>query len=137
SSLLRTSPEGWGETNLAALERTGRDAQDLGGPVSLGVVAESENAAPGKRAMRMVVFGDSDFASNQLLQANQANIVLLSNALNWLAEREALLGIPPKKTEQVKLTLTNDEYRTVYLLAAALPLLAVALGVGVFMRRRR
>lgn len=137
NGLLRTSAEGWGETNLAALERTGRDAQDLGGPVSLGVVAESENTAPGKRAMRLVVFGDSDFASNQLLQANQANIVLLSNALNWLAEREALLGIPPKKTEQVKLTLTSDEYRTVYLLAAALPLLAAALGVGVFLRRRR
>ena len=137
SNLLRTSAEGWGETNLAALERTGRDAQDLGGPVSLAVVAESANTAPGKRAMRMVVFGDSDFASNQLLQANEANVVLLSNALNWLAEREALLGIPPKKTEQVKLTLTSDEYRTVYLLAAALPLLAAALGVGVFLRRRR
>ncbi len=137
NSLLRTSPEGWGETNLAALDRTAKDAQDLGGPVSLGVVAESAATAPGKRPMRMVVFGDSDFASNQLLQANQANIVLLSNALNWLAEREALLGIPPKKTEQVKLTLTDDEYRTVYLLAAALPLLAVALGTGVFLRRRR
>lgn len=136
-SLLRTTPEGWGETNLAALERTSRDPQDLAGPVSLAVVAESGATAPGKRPMRLVVFGDSDFASNQLLQANEANIVLFSNALNWLVEREALLGIPPKKTEQVKLTLTDDEYRTVYLLAAALPLLAVVLGAGVFMRRRR
>ena len=81
--------------------------------------------------------GDSDFAGNQLLQANVANSVLLSNALNWLVERESLLGIPPKKTEQVKLTLTQDEIRRIYLLAAALPILSVVLGPAVFFRRRR
>jgi ABC-type uncharacterized transport system involved in gliding motility auxiliary subunit len=87
--------------------------------------------------MRLVVFGDSDFATNQLLQANNVNAVLLSNTLNWLVEREALIGIPPKKTEQVKLTLTASEYRNVWLLAAALPLMAVILGGMVFVRRRR
>ena len=61
--------------------------------------------------------GDSDFAANQLLQANVPNAVLLANALNWLVEREALLGIPPKKTEQVKLTLTSDEFWMIVLLA--------------------
>jgi ABC-type uncharacterized transport system involved in gliding motility auxiliary subunit len=100
-------------------------------------VAESSATAPGKRPMRLVAFGDSDFASNQLLQANQANVVLLSNTLNWLVEREALLDIPAKKTEQVKLTLTTPQIRNVYLLAAVLPLLAIALGGYVFLRRRR
>jgi LPXTG-motif cell wall-anchored protein len=52
-------------------------------------------------------------------------------------EREALLGIPPKKTEQVKLTLTGDEFRHVWLLAAALPLLSAILGGYIFFRRRR
>jgi gliding motility-associatede transport system auxiliary component len=137
TELLRTSAEGWGETDLAHLDKVGRDAQDLPGPVPLGVVAESESTAPGKRPMRLVVFGDSDFGANQLLQANQANAVLLSNILNWLVERESLLGIPPKKTEQVKLTLTGDEIRRIWLLAALLPILSVVLGVGVFYRRRR
>jgi ABC-type uncharacterized transport system involved in gliding motility auxiliary subunit len=137
TELLRTSAEGWGETDLANLDKVGRDAQDLAGPVSLGVVAESAATAPGKRPMRLVAFGDSDFAANQLMQANVANAVLLSNALNWLVEREALLGIPPKKTEQVKLTLTRDEIRMIYLLAALLPILSVVLGAAVFYRRRR
>jgi ABC-type uncharacterized transport system involved in gliding motility auxiliary subunit len=137
AELLRTTPEGWGETDLAHLDKVGRDARDLAGPVPVGAVAESSATAPGRRPMRLVVFGDSDFATNQLLQANTPNAVLLSNALNWLVEREALLDIPAKKTEQVRLTLTRPEIRNIYLLAAALPLLAIALGGAVFVRRRR
>ena len=137
TELVHTSSAGWGETDLANLDKVARDARDVPGPVSIAVVAESGSTAPGKRAMRLVAIGDSDFAANQLLQANVANTVLLSNALNWLVEREALLGIPPKKTEQVKLTLTHDEIRRIYLLAAALPFLSVVLGAAVFFRRRR
>jgi len=137
TELVRTSSAGWGETDLAHLDQVARDPRDLPGPVPIAAVAESGATAPGKRPMRLVAVGDSDFAANQLMQANVANTVLLSNALNWLVEREALLGIPPKKTEQVKLTLTRDEIRRIYLLAAALPIFAVALGAAVFFRRRR
>lgn len=137
TNLLSTSPKGWGETDLAHLDKVGFDARDLPGPVPVGAVAESALTAPGKRPMRLVVFGDSDFATNQLLQANQDNGLLLSNTLNWLVEREALLGIPPKKTEQVRLTLTGEEIRRIYLVVALLPILAVILGGVVFSRRRR
>lgn len=137
TELVHTSSEGWGETDLANLDKVGRDPRDVPGPVGIAVVAESGATAPGKRAMRLVAVGDSDFAANQLQQANEGNAVLLSNAFNWLVEREALLGIPPKKTEQVKLTLTSDEIRRIYLLAAALPILSIALGTAVFFRRRR
>ena len=137
TDLLRTSDKGWGETDLSHLDKIGKDAGDLAGPVPVGAVAESALTAPGKKPMRLVVFGDSDFATNQLLGSNQDNGLLLANTLNWLVEREALLGIPPKKTEQVRLTLTGDEVRKVYLVAALLPILAVVLGGYVFSRRRR
>jgi ABC-type uncharacterized transport system involved in gliding motility auxiliary subunit len=137
TNLLSTSAKGWGETDLAHLDKVGFDARDLPGPVPVGAVAESALTAPGKRPMRLVVFGDSDFATNQLLGANQDNGLLLSNTLNWLVEREALLGIPPKKTEQVRLTLTGEEIRRIYLVVALLPILAVILGGVVFSRRRR
>ncbi|MFL6259274.1 MAG: GldG family protein [Thermoanaerobaculia bacterium] len=137
TELMRTSPAGWGETDLAHLDRAGKDAADVAGPVAVGVVAESALTAPGKKAMRLAVIGDSDFSGNQLLQANQANALLLANTLNWLVEREALLGIPPKKTEQVRLTLGKDEIHRVYFVAALLPLLSVILGGYVFSRRRR
>jgi ABC-type uncharacterized transport system involved in gliding motility auxiliary subunit len=135
--LLETSDEGWGENNLARLENVEKDDADVAGPVPLGVAVEGPGGQ-GKRPMRLVVYGDSDFATNQLVQGNPANAVLLANSLNWLAEREALLTIPPKKTEQVRLSLTPGELRSVYLLTLlALPGLAVVLGVFVYTRRRR
>ena len=137
TELMRTSPPGWGETDLAHLDRTAKDAADVAGPVPVGVVAESALTAPGKRPMRLAAIGDSDFAGNQLLQASQANALLLANTFNWLVEREALLGIPPKKTEQVRLTLTPEENRKVNIVAILLPILSVVLGGYVFSRRRR
>jgi ABC-type uncharacterized transport system involved in gliding motility auxiliary subunit len=141
TELMRTTAQGWGENNLAQLEKVEKDAADVPGPVSLAVAVERLPPAgqEGKQAgLRLVVVGDSDFADNQLLEANVSNQVLLSNALNWLVERESLLGIPPRKTEQVKLSLTEGEMRSVYLLTLlALPGLAIIAGAVVYFRRRR
>lgn len=137
TELLRTSAAGWGESSLAALEEVSRDAQDLAGPVSLGVAVEGPQQ-PGKRPLRLVVLGDSDIATNQLVQGMPADAVLLANSLNWLAQREALLTIPPKKTENVRLNLTGDQLRTFYLtVLLLLPSLAIVLGTVVWSRRRR
>jgi ABC-type uncharacterized transport system involved in gliding motility auxiliary subunit len=137
SELLRTSSQGWGETDLAHLDQVTKDDKDVPGPVSLGVAVEIKSGAAGRPA-RLVVFGDSDFATNQLVRANGTNAMLLANSLNWLVERETLLGIPPKKTEQVRLSLTAGELRTVYVLSLlVLPGLAAAAGIYVYFRRRR
>lgn len=135
TELLHTSGEGWGETDLAALAEVEKGPQDVAGPVPLGVAAESERN--GKK-MRLVVFGDADFATNQLIQANSPNAILLSNALNWLVERETLLAIPPRKTEQVRLNLTKEQSWTIYGVALLLlPTLAAIGGFVVWSRRRR
>jgi ABC-type uncharacterized transport system involved in gliding motility auxiliary subunit len=134
TELLRTSAEGWGETNLVNLEKVGKDASDVPGPAPLGVAVERAGA----KKLRLVVFGDSDFATNQLIQGNPANAVLLANSLNWLAEREALLTIPAKKSEQVHLSLTKGQLQALYaLVCALLPGLAIAFGAVVYVRRRR
>lgn len=136
AELLRTSGDGWGETNLAALAEVERGPEDIAGPLSLGVAVEAEKGQG--RKMRLVVFGDSDFATNQLVQANSPNGILLSNALNWLVAREALLAIPPRKTEQVRLNLTREQSWTVYGVALLLlPSLAIVGGLLVWARRRR
>ncbi len=149
TELLRTTGEGWGESNLANLEQVQRDGNDVAGPVPLAVVigggetaetpaGQAAPAASTPRPGRLIVFGDADFASNQLIEANAGNAILLSNTLNWLVEREALLGIPPKKTEQVKLALTEGELWRIYALTLLLlPGLVVVLGAMVHFRRRR
>jgi ABC-type uncharacterized transport system involved in gliding motility auxiliary subunit len=135
TELARTSEQGWGETALAALAEVERDDRDAAGPVSLGVAVEG--SGQGRKA-RLVVFGDSDFATNQLIQGNPPNQILLANALNWLVEREALLAIPPRKTEQVRLNLTREQGWTVYGISLLLlPALAAVAGIVVWVRRRR
>ncbi len=167
--LLATTSEGWGETDLAALQRVEKGDEDLAGPVPLGVAvsaviadaaedlevedleAEEGGEAPSEEEegageaegdeataqTRLVVLGDSDFATNGQLP-NVGNAELLANAMNWLVERETLVGIPPKAPEQVRLSLTQSEMRRVTLLVLlVLPGLAVISGVAVFRRRRR
>ncbi len=138
TELLKTTEAGWGETSFANLdERPEKDPADLPGPVSLGVAVESPRDS-GKRPLRLVVLGDSDLATNQIVEGMPADAVLLANSLNWLAQREALLTIPPKKTEHVRLNLTAGQLRTLYLTVLLfLPCLAIALGTFVYFRRRR
>jgi ABC-type uncharacterized transport system involved in gliding motility auxiliary subunit len=138
TELLRTSSQGWGETDLAHLDRVTKDDKDVPGPVSLGVAVEIKGGASGARPARLVAYGDSDFAVNQLVRANVTNSMLLANSLNWLVERQGLLGIPPRRTERVRLSLTaGDLHRVWWLALGVLPGLAIAAGVVVYRRRRR
>src|SRR5262249_4342903 len=99
TTLLETTPGGWGETDLAHLDKVAKDTSDVAGPVSLAVAvtqgapekpADPDSPLPppkpaaNPKGPRLVVVGDSDFADNQLLQANTGNSVLLSNIVNWL-----------------------------------------------------
>lgn len=102
--------------------------------------AETAAATTGSSAepsWRLVVFGDSDFATNAQL-ANVGNPTLLSNAFNWLLERQKLLGIGPKKPEQVRLSLTPGQLAAItWATLAGLPALAIGAGLTVWSRRRR
>lgn len=138
SILLTTSEAGWGETDLSRLlasGQAGKDDADVAGPVSLAVAAQAEGET--EQAWRLVVVGDADFLTNDYL-ANAGNRSFALNAVGWLAQREASLGIAPRQPEQVSLFLSQAQMRTITLLAlVGLPGLAVAAGVAVWWRRRR
>lgn len=127
TELVKSGSEGWGETDLAAPAK--KDPVDTQGPVSLGVAVEKEK-------MRLVAFGDSNFAGDDLLPSN-GNAAFLDNAFNWLLARENLLGIPPKKPEQARLDLGGDGLSRIFIAIALLPVAAVAAGVAVYLKRRR
>jgi ABC-type uncharacterized transport system involved in gliding motility auxiliary subunit len=138
TTLLTTSAEGWGETDLAAIverRQIGKDPKDVQGPVSMGVAAQSETDKD--KGWRLVVFGNSAFVTNAQVP-NVGNINLAQNAINWLVKRVEAIGIAPRNPEQVHLTLSEAQMRSIFLLSVVgLPLLAVALGVAVWWRRRR
>jgi ABC-type uncharacterized transport system involved in gliding motility auxiliary subunit len=148
--LLRTTAEGWAEVDLANLDRVDLDPEDIAGPVPLAVAVDSSAASePGgetapdeqdseaAQATRLVVVGDSDFASNgQLVNVGNAELVL--NIVNWLTEREMMVGIPPKQTDDTRLSLSQSELRTIsWLVFAVMPGAAALLGALVFWQRRR
>ncbi len=156
TELMMTSVEGWGETDLENLSAVEKQETDISGPVSLAVAVEaaaetdavesdavvdtedveSEGVA-GESGLRMVVVGDADLASNDQMQ-NVPNATFLANAFNWLVDRETLVGIPPRQPEQVRLNLTRRELgRISWIVLAGLPGLALVLGLGVYLRRRR
>jgi hypothetical protein len=132
--LVETSPDGWGETDLKTPEAR-KDEKDVKGPVSLGVAVET--AGKPERKMRLVVFGDADFASNGGV-ANAANSYLMAAAANWALEREALIAIPPRSTDQVAVTMTRSDIGTMSAISILLlPFLAISAGIAVYLRRRR
>ena len=142
--LVQTSDEGWGETDLAMLlrgEPVALDDADHAGPAAVGVAVEdvvgpigTEGAEPIE--FRLVVFGDSDFLTD-IDFSNAGNSVLATNAFNWLAAREDLVGIPPRDVEQVSLFLTQQQMRNLLLLVlVAMPGAAILAGILVWRRRR-
>ncbi len=135
--LLTTSESGWGEIDLARLlasGEAGKDDTDVPGPVSLAVAAEREGGEDAR--WRLVVAGDADFLTNDYL-VNAGNRSFALNALSWLAQREASLGIAPREPEQVSLFLSQAQMRAVTLISlVGLPGLAILVGVAVWWRRR-
>ena len=85
---------------------------------------------------RMVVFGDSDFVSNDALTGGDQDLFM--SAMNWLLDRNELMAIAPKPIEEVKLNLTDKQLRNLFWInVVGIPLLAVAGGLLVWGRRRK
>ncbi|MGH9163725.1 MAG: GldG family protein [Vicinamibacteraceae bacterium] len=85
---------------------------------------------------RVVVVGDSDFASNSVLGL-QGNRDLFLNTLNWLAEQESLIDIRPQEPDDRRVTMTAAQTsRVVWLSMLVVPALVFMSGVYTWWRRR-
>ena len=161
-SLVQTSAQSWAEADIAALSKgDGRVALnpekgDKPGPISLGAAvsapateapakpaeakpdptANANTPEPPKPESRIVVIGDSDFASNGILGV-QGNRDFFLNSVNWLAQQENLIAIRPREPEDRRLTLTADAQSRIFLLSVfLLPGLVFAAGIYSWYGRR-
>jgi ABC-type uncharacterized transport system involved in gliding motility auxiliary subunit len=157
--LAMTSTESWAETDLKALHERHTAFEpdsDRRGPISIAAVAtitpdkkdtnagNSESSEPSEqeksatpRAARLVVFGDSEFANNNLLPV-QGNGNLFLNTVSWLAEEEDLIAIRPRKgggSGPVMLTAAQAPL-IFWLPVVLLPLGVLGSGAVVFVRRK-
>ena len=108
------------------------------GPRLLAAAIEGRlaDAAPDSVPMRAIVVGDSDFASNSFLPY-LANSDLALAMTRWLLREERLTTVPTRIPVPPMIVLSNTQMKAIFLLiAVALPLLAVALGLLTWWRRR-
>jgi len=144
--LASTSSSSYAETNIDTLiagKTQFRPGEDISGPVHIALVASksagsSSNGDSEKRpTSRLVVFGDSDFASNAYMKLS-GNSDLILNTINWLAEEEDLIAIRPKSSLTQPVILTSQQGRVVFWLpVVGLPALIAVIGIIVVVRRYR
>ncbi len=134
TSLLTTSESSWGETEIKPNVQPKFDGADTKGPVNIGVVG-SKSLGENKEA-RLVVIGDSDFASDGAIRA-QRNGDLFLNSVNWLAQDEDLIAIRPKNATSRSVTMSEGQQRMFFWFSVALlPLLVMGTGAYVWWKRR-
>ncbi len=109
-------------------------------PRLLGVQVVARKAAPDSAsAGRAIVIGDSDFAGDRSARGAPENLAVALNAVDWLAQDEALIGIRAKDRRPPPLVFTSNAVRqgVKYSNLIGVPLLVALLGLIRLTRRRR
>ncbi|GIX07589.1 MAG: hypothetical protein KatS3mg115_1992 [Candidatus Poribacteria bacterium] len=121
----------WAETNLNAPPRL--DPADRPGPIAFGVAVLQESD-PGAR---LVVLGDSDFASNAFYRFGGGDFFV--NIVNWLTLQEELIAIPPKDPSERVLRPVASRGEALTVIGVTMffmPLVFTLIGLAVWWRRR-
>ena len=152
--LLKTSDRSWSESDVKSLLSGGKVSLDEAsgdhkGPITIGLSltedakdavapapAAPAGSTPGKPQTRIVVIGDSDFASNAAVGI-QGNSDLFVNINNWLTQQEDLISIHPRDEGDHRISLSADQQRRIaWMSLLLLPGLVLASGVWSWSRRR-
>jgi gliding motility-associatede transport system auxiliary component len=140
--LILTSPS-------SRMEQGGKETPGLkknNGPLALGAMiigssplgSSTPPVRSGKKDQltRLVVLGDSDFASNEHIR-NGGNADLFLNAVNWLAEEEQLISVRPKPYSNRRLLISQKAIRFIrYSSLGLLPLFILVLAGVIWWKKR-
>jgi len=137
--IVKTGPQSWAEEDLDLVVDDPQGAsfeeeQDKPGPLSIAAVGENFETES-----RLVVFGDSDFASDANFYA-YANGDLFINSVDWAAGQEDLINLTPKPTTQRIMIPPQQITLNLILLSTVIILPGMALLAGFlvwFQRRQR
>jgi ABC-type uncharacterized transport system involved in gliding motility auxiliary subunit len=162
--LLFSGEQSWSETDVSG-RQVGFDAADIMGPLPLALASRLETAGlqpeneqalgtrkPGDATVRrellqnlgrrsetearLVVFGDSDFASNNHFN-DMGNGNLFLNVMAWLSQDEDLIAVRPKSAVDRSVSLTPAQLRRLNLVSlGVLPGLIALAGAYATWRRR-
>jgi ABC-type uncharacterized transport system involved in gliding motility auxiliary subunit len=132
TELLKTSGSSFTTPKLAR-EVSYNPKTDMKGPLSLGVSAEKK---VGDKTARLVVIGDSDFASNEAI-GQSSNGDLFFNAVDWLASDQNLISIRPKTAKARNVNLTESQSMALrWAGIIGLPGIVLVFGIAIWWKRR-
>jgi len=153
TTFIQTGRNSWAESDLKLLTTEGQaqpelDKGDVQGPISIAVAVSAPVGGPppppapgetpdqNKPESRLVVVGDSDFATNAVLGFN-GNSDLFLNIVNWLAQQENMISIRARDPQDRRITLTAGQDRFIFWLTVLIIPGAILLaGVQTWWRRR-
>jgi hypothetical protein len=140
--IIGSSPASWAERDYRFNKATARQfnpSRDLKGPVSIAVAAQRN--AGSKMGLkisggRIVVFGNSDFISNQK-SAVFANQQLFLQTIKWSLPSSQSLNIPLKRLKDYQLVMSKDELNKLLVYFMASPVCALIIGLGITFIRKK
>ena len=115
--------------------------KDFMGPLTLAAAVEKggvEDQRVKVDSSRLVVFGNAEVLGNNEYRLSEGvSSDLTINILNWLLDREEVIGIPPKEKKEVTLSLDEKQLRSIALsVMVFLPGIVAFLGLISFWQRR-
>ncbi len=139
--LFVTSRAGGAQETMVFLDPSRPFSRDSLHRRLVGLLASraGSDTAKGAPRGRLVVVGTSDFASDRYARNSPENVVFVENAIDWLAQDEALIGIRSKNRAPPPLVFTSAVTRGVvkYGNLIGVPVLLIVAGVLRLLQRRR
>lgn len=117
------------------------DAQrSASAPLTIAASIEKGGSADKRVRMnsgRMVVVTNATFIQDNVLAQGQQALDFISGSINWLLNREQLIGIAPKVPKTLRFTLDENALRNVrWIVLVLIPLVFVVFGTAVWWQRR-
>lgn len=136
TDLVLTSSQSWAETDIEAInngEVSYEEGLDTLGPISIATALENTTTGA-----RLVIVGDSDFASDSYIQA-YGNRDLAISIVDWVSDNENLISLTSaESTTRVLVPPTKAAQLIIYFVGlVGLPLVIAAIGIITGIRRKR
>jgi gliding motility-associatede transport system auxiliary component len=133
----------WGEVDYNSTDEAKLQfdqTRDHGPPLNIAASIEQGGSGDERVQMnssRMVVVSTSTFVQDNAITQGQQALDFVSASVNWLMNREQLIGIAPKIPKTLTFTLDEKALGNMRLLVLVLmPLIPAVIGLAVWWRRR-
>jgi ABC-type uncharacterized transport system involved in gliding motility auxiliary subunit len=109
-------------------------------PLTFAVAIEQGGSGDDRvqaNSSRMVLVANSTFVQDAGLTQEQQGLDFISASVNWLLNREQLIGIAPKVPTTLTFSLDDNAMRNLrWLILVLMPLIPAVIGAAVWWQRR-